>query len=376
MQDRLLPLRGVRVVEFEGIGPGPLCGAMLAAFGATVTLVTRPTAPDARRLLLDGDMPPEVALDHDKNVISLDLKTEAGRAAALDLVADADALIEGLRPGAMERLGLGPAACHARNARLVYGRMTGWGQTGPLAQSAGHDLNYLALSGLLHAAARRSTHEGTHEGTYEGALPKTPPMVMGDATGALGLAFGITSAILHARASGQGCVVDAAITDIVAMLGGLLNVARAAGSVDGPLPSPFHDSPFYDVYRCADGRDLTFAALEPAFYRQWLALLGFDDIDPAAQYDRAHWPALKARVADTIAAQPLAYWRERFEGTDACFAPVLTIEEAARHPHNVEREVYRVYHHGAREVIQAMPAPRFTSASGAMDNMSIPKSGS
>lgn len=372
MQDRLLPLRGVRVVEFEGIGPGPLCGAMLAAFGATVTLVTRPTAPDARRLLLDGDMPPEVALDHDKNVISLDLKTEAGRAAALDLVADADALIEGLRPGAMERLGLGPAACHARNARLVYGRMTGWGQTGPLAQSAGHDLNYLALSGLLHAAARRSTHEGT----YEGALPKTPPMVMGDATGALGLAFGITSAILHARASGQGCVVDAAITDIVAMLGGLLNVARAAGSVDGPLPSPFHDSPFYDVYRCADGRDLTFAALEPAFYRQWLALLGFDDIDPAAQYDRAHWPALKARVADTIAAHPLAYWRERFEGTDACFAPVLTIEEAARHPHNVEREVYRVYHHGAREVIQAMPAPRFASASGAMDNMSIPKSGS
>lgn len=346
----LRPLEGIRVVEFEGIGPGPLCGAMLAGLGADVTLVTRPVAPEARRLLLDGDMPPEVALDHDKNVMSLDLKTDAGRAAALDLVAQADALIEGLRPGAMERLGLGPADCHARNARLVYGRMTGWGQTGPLAQRAGHDINYLALSGLLHGAAG------------EGALPRTPPTVMGDATGALGLAFGITSAILHARATGQGSVVDAAITDIVAMLGGLLNVARAAGSVDGPSPSPFHDSPFYDVYRCADGRALTFGALEPPFYRQLLARLGFDDVDPAAQYDRAQWPALKARLAAAIAGAPLAYWRERFEGTDACFAPVLTIDEAARHPHNVARETYRVYAHAGREVVQAAPAPRFIPA--------------
>ncbi|PWK38447.1 CaiB/BaiF CoA transferase family protein [Cupriavidus plantarum] len=346
----LLPLQGVRVVEFEGIGPGPLCGAMLAGLGATVTLVARPVAPDARRLLLDGDMPPEVALDHDKNVMPLDLKSEAGRAAALDLVADADALIEGLRPGVMERLGLGPADCHARNARLVYGRMTGWGQTGPLAQQAGHDINYLALSGLLHAAAR------------DGALPKTPPTVMGDATGALGLAFGITSAILHARATGQGCVVDAAITDIAAMLGALLNVTRAAGTVDGPHPSPFHDSPFYDVYRCADGRALTFGALEPPFYRQLLARLGFDDVDADAQYDRALWPALKARLTAAIAGQPLAYWRARFEGTDACFAPVLTIDEAARHPHNVARDVYRVYAHAGREVVQAMPAPRFTPA--------------
>ncbi|RLK35640.1 CaiB/BaiF CoA transferase family protein [Cupriavidus plantarum] len=346
----LLPLQGVRVVEFEGIGPGPLCGAMLAGLGATVTLVARPVAPDARRLLLDGDMPPEVALDHDKNVMPLDLKSGAGRAAALDLVADADALIEGLRPGVMERLGLGPADCHARNARLVYGRMTGWGQMGPLAQQAGHDINYLALSGLLHAAAR------------DGALPKTPPTVMGDATGALGLAFGITSAILHARATGQGCVVDAAITDIAAMLGALLNVTRAAGTVDGPHPSPFHDSPFYDVYRCADGRALTFGALEPPFYRQLLARLGFDDVDPDAQYDRALWPALKARLTAAIAGQPLAYWRARFEGTDACFAPVLTIDEAARHPHNVARDVYRVYAHAGREVVQAMPAPRFTPA--------------
>lgn len=346
----LLPLQGVRVVEFEGIGPGPLCGAMLAGLGATVTLVTRPVAPEARRLLLDGDMPPEVALDHDKNVMPLDLKSARGCAAALDLVADADALIEGLRPGAMERLGLGPVECHARNPRLVYGRMTGWGQTGPLAQSAGHDLNYIALTGLLHGATR------------EGCLPKTPPMVMGDATGALALAFGIASAIVHARATGQGCVVDAAITDVVAMLGTLLQVARAAGSVDGPQPSPFHDSPFYDVYRCADGRAITLGALEPPFYRQMLGLLGLHDVDAAMQYDRTQWPALKARIAATIATHPLAHWHALLEGTDACYAPVLTIDEAARHPHNVARDTYRVYRHGEREVVQATTAPRFMPA--------------
>ncbi|WP_423196149.1 MULTISPECIES: CaiB/BaiF CoA transferase family protein [unclassified Cupriavidus] len=349
-QRGILPLQGVRIVEFEGIGPGPLCGAMLAGLGATVTLVTRPVAPEARRLLLDGDMPPEVALDHDKHVMALDLKSEAGHAAALDLVADADALIEGLRPGAMERLRLGPAECHARNPRLVYGRMTGWGQHGPLAHSAGHDLNYIALTGLLHSAAPA------------GALPRTPPMVLGDATGALGLGFGIASAIVHARATGQGCVVDAAITDIVAMLGGLLQVARAAGSVDGPQASAFHDSPFYDVYRCADGRAITLCALEPPFYRVLLERLGLADVAPSAQYDRTQWPALKARIAALIATQPLAHWQALLEGTDVCFAPVLTLDEAARHPHNVARDVYRVYRQDGHEAVQAGVAPCFLPA--------------
>lgn len=341
------PLRGVRIVEFEGIGPGPLCGAMLAGLGAEVTLVTRPVAPDARRLLRSAEMPPEVELEHGKHMVRLDLKTAEGVAAALDLVSTADALIEGLRPGAMERLGLGPKDCHRRNPRLVYGRMTGWGQSGPLAHSAGHDLNYVALTGLLAASSR------------DGALPMLPPTVMGDAAGALGLAFGIASAILHARTTGQGCVVDAAITDIASMLGGLLQVARAAGSIGGEAASPFHDSPFYDVYACADGRAITLGALEPPFYKELLQRLGLDDVDPGSQYDRAQWPALKARIAAVIASQPMRHWQERLEGTDVCFAPVLTIEEAARHPHNATRGTYRVYRQGERDVVRAAPAPRF-----------------
>ncbi|TDF66017.1 CaiB/BaiF CoA-transferase family protein [Cupriavidus sp. L7L] len=347
---KLLPLRGIKVVEFEGIGPGPLCGAMLAGLGAEVTLVTRPVAPDARRILRGQAVPPEMELEHGKQVVQLNLKSPDGVAAALDLVAGADALIEGLRPGAMERLGLGPKACHARNPRLVYGRMTGWGQSGPLAQSAGHDLNYIALTGLLSMAAR------------DDALPMVPPTVMGDATGALGLAFGLTSAILSARASGQGCVVDAAITDIVAMLGSLVQVSRAAGTLGGPQPSPFHDSPFYDVYRCADGRAITLGALEPQFYRELLERLELTDVDPATQYDRVQWPALKARIAACIAAQPSKHWEALLGGTDVCFARVLTLEEAACHPHNQARGTYRMFRQGEREVPRSAPAPRFLPA--------------
>lgn len=346
----LQPLRGVRVVEFEGIGPGPLCGAMLVGLGAEVVLVARPVAPDARRVLRIGEVPDEIAIEHGKRVVKLDLKTPEGIAAALDLVADADALIEGLRPGAMERLGLGPTVCHARNPALVYGRMTGWGQHGPLAASAGHDLNYIALTGLLAFAAR------------DGAMPVTPPTVLGDAVGALGLAFGIASGVLHARQSGEGCVIDAAITDIAAMLGSLLQVAQAAGTVGGALPSPFHDSPFYDVYACADGRAITLGALEPQFYRLLLDKLGLHDVDASAQYDRAQWPALKARIAALIATQPSAHWRELLEGTDVCFAPVLTLDEAARHPHNVERGVFRRAAHGGGEAVRANAAPRFEPA--------------
>ncbi|MBP0630518.1 CaiB/BaiF CoA-transferase family protein [Cupriavidus sp. AcVe19-1a] len=349
-REGLRPLDGVKVVEFEGIGPAPLCGAMLAGLGAEVTLVARPVAPDVRRILLSQDIPSEMELEHGKSIVQIDLKSPEGVSTALDLVAGADALIEGLRPGTMERLGLGPKDCHARNPRLIYGRMTGWGQTGPLAQSAGHDLNYIALTGLLQMAGR------------DGTLPMVPPTVIGDGAGALGLAFGITSGILHARATGQGSVVDAAITDIVAMLGSLVQVTVAAGCFGGPEPSPFHDSPFYDVYGCSDGRAITLGALEPKFYRELLERLELQDIDPAAQYDATQWPTIKARIAKLFASRPSTHWASLLEGTDVCFAKVLTLEEAALHPHNLARGTFRLYRQGDREVVHSSMAPRFMTA--------------
>ncbi len=337
------PLHGVRVVEFEGIGPGPLAGRMLADMGAEVTLIARPQ-PGAVNLQLGGGA--ANPLRRGKQVVALDLKSADGLAQALALVGAADALIEGNRPGVMERLGLGPADCAARNPRLVYGRMTGWGQNGPLAAAAGHDLNYVALTGLLSLAARPDER------------PIVPPTVVGDAGGALGLAFGIACALVDARASGEGRVVDAAIVDIVAMLGTLVQWIRAAGQLDNPaLASPFHDSPFYDVYECADGGCITLGALEPQFYALLLAKLGLSDVNAAAQYDRAQWPALKARLAALFRSRPRAAWCELLEGSDACFAPVLSITEAAAHPHNVARGIYAVAPSGA---IDAAGAPRFT----------------
>jgi alpha-methylacyl-CoA racemase len=337
------PLKGVRIVEFEGIGPGPLAGRMLADMGAELTLIARLRPDPVSAAFSAGGA--ENPLRRGKRVVALDLKSEAGRAQALDLVADADALIEGNRPGVMERLGLGPADCAARNPCLVYGRMTGWGQDGPLAQAAGHDLNYVALTGLLSLAGR------------PGALPVLPPTVVGDATGALGLAFGIACALVDARANGQGRVVDAAIVDIVAMLGTLVQWIRAAGQIDNPaLPGPFHDSPFYDVYACADGGQITIGALEPQFYALLLSKLGLSDVNPGSQYDRTQWPALKARLTELFASRPRAAWCELLEGSDVCFAPVLSIAEAAAHPHNVARGVYAVAPSGA---VQVTAAPRF-----------------
>ena len=287
-----------------------------------------------------GDDP----LRRGKTVVLLDLKQAAAMAEAMALVAAADALIEGNRPGVMERLGLGPADCAARNPRLVYGRMTGWGQSGPLAQAAGHDLNYVALTGLLSLSAHR------------GERPIVPPTVVGDAAGALGLAFGIACALLDARTSGQGRVVDGAIVDVLAMLGSIAQSVRASGELDGPEPSPFHDSPFYDVYACADGGFITLGALEPQFYALLLDKLGLADVDPAAQYDKAAWPPLKARFTALFASQPRAHWCALLEGSDVCFAPVLSIEEAAGHPHNVARRIYGASANGA---VQAAAAPRF-----------------
>ncbi len=342
------PLHAIRIVEFEGLGPGPLAGWVLAGLGAQVTLIRRPGGnamaeqlggADGNRLL-DG-----------KQIVTLDLKKAADRAAALDLVAQADALIEGNRPGVMERLGLGPADCAERNPRLVYGRMTGWGQTGPLAQAAGHDLNYVALSGMLSLSARRG-------GAAPREAPIVPPTVLGDAGGALGLALGLVSAVLAARQGGQGCVVDAAIVDVVAMLGTLALWIHGGGQLAGPAPdSPFHDSPFYDVYRCADGRHLTLAALEPAFYAEALKRLGLADVAPDSQYDLRTWPALKARLTALFASQPRAHWDALLEGSDTCYAPALDLQEAVAHPHNQARGTFR---HDAQGRIHAAIAPRFT----------------
>ena len=335
------PLTGMRVVEFEGLGPGPLAGRMLADMGADVTVLARPQqGAVAERLGGAQDNP----LRRGKTLVSLDLKQPGAIATAMDFVAAADVLLEGNRPGVMERLGLGPADCAARNPRLVYARMTGWGQSGPLAQAAGHDLNYVALSGLLSLSAHR------------GERPIVPPTVLGDAGGALGLAFGIVCAVLEARTSGQGRVVDGAIVDVLGMLGGIAQWVRSSGQIDGPGPSPFHDSPFYDVYVCADGGFITLGALEPQFYVLLLVKLQLTDVDPKAQYDMAAWPALKARFTALFASQPRAHWCALLEGSDVCFAPVLSMTEAAVHPHNVARGTYSPGPDGGQQVAGA---PRF-----------------
>ena len=335
------PLTGIRVVEFEGIGPGPLAGRMLADMGAEVTAIARPQKGAVNeRLGGKGESP----LRRGKRVVVLDLKQPAAVAEAMALVAGADALIEGNRPGVMERLGLGPADCAERNPKLVYGRMTGWGQSGPLAQAAGHDLNYVALTGLLSLSAHR------------GERPIVPPTVVGDAAGALGLAFGMVCALLDARRGGRGRVVDGAIVDVVAMLGGIAQMVRASGQLDGAEPSPFHDSPFYDVYACADGGFITLGALEPQFYALLLAKLGLTDVDPSAQYDKSSWPALKARFTALFASRPRAHWCELLEGSDVCFAPVLSLAEAGGHPHIAARGIYRTDAAGA---VHPAAAPRF-----------------
>lgn len=335
------PLAGVRVVEFEGIGPGPLAGRMLADMGAEVLVITRKEMGEVQAQLGGGNDNP---MRRGKSVLPLDLKQADSRQQAMALVARADALIEGNRPGVMERLGLGPADCAALNPRLVYGRITGWGQSGPLAQAAGHDLNYVALTGLLGLSAHR------------GERPIVPPTVVGDASGALGLAFGLVCAVLEARRSGQGRVVDAAIVDIAAMLGGIAHWIQGNGQLGTADPSAFHDSPFYDVYRCADGADITLGALEPKFYGLLLHKLGLGDVNPAQQYTVAHWPALKARLTQLFMSQPRRHWCDLLEGSDVCFAPVLSLEEAARHPHNVARGIFTRTASGS---IGSGAAPRF-----------------
>lgn len=334
------PLEGVRVVEFEGIGPGPMAGRILAGMGAQVTALTRPSVrPD-----LSASAGLKNPLREGKKMVECDLKTKQGVALALELIGESDVLLEGNRPGVMERLGLGPDVCLARNPRLIYGRMTGWGQQGPLAHAAGHDLNYVALTGLLSLAAR------------PGDRPIVPPTVVGDASGALGLAFGVACALADIRAGGAGRVVDAAIVDIVSMLGTIAQWVRVRGDIDAGKPSAFHDSPFYDTYECADCRFVTVGAIEPQFYDLFLRKLGLDDVDRSRQRESAEWPVLKERVAATFRTRTRQEWCDIMEGSDVCFAPVLTMAEAAEHPHNVARKLFQRTQDGG---IHPGVAPKF-----------------
>jgi alpha-methylacyl-CoA racemase len=346
------PLAGIKVVEFVGIGPGPMCGMLLADLGAEVLRIDRTTPsglgierPERFDLLLRG-----------KQTIAVDLKQPAGLALARAVVARADALIEGFRPGTMERIGLGPDDCLAANPRLVYGRVTGFGQDGPLATAAGHDLNYIALTGALHAIGR------------QGAAPTPPLNLLGDyAGGALLLAFGIVCALLNARQGGRGQVVDAAMIDGAAALMTPFFGLMAAGLHDGPRGTNLLDSgaPFYDVYRCADGEYVSIAPIEAKFRAVLVERLAAAGVDTEALVgfdDRARWPALRARLSEIFAARTRAEWCTLLEGSDACFAPVLAPREAPAHPHHAARASF-VRIDG---IDQPAPAPRFSATPAAL----------
>lgn len=341
------PLEGVRIVEFAGIGPGPFCGMVLADLGADVLVVGRKVPNRNTGDVSFFNLGRFDLLNRGKRTIALDLKQPAGVAAALRLIESADALIEGFRPGVMERNGLGPDVCLARNPRLVYGRMTGWGQAGPLANAAGHDINYLALSGALSL------------GAPPGGRPWAPPAVLGDmGGGALVLALGIVSALLEARTSGKGQVVDAAITDGSALLTTIFHAMKAAGTWAGPGHPHVLDSsaPFYDTFRCADGKWISIGALEPQFYALLVETYGLTDLALSEQWDAAQWPAVKARIAALVATRPRDEWCRLLEGTDVCFAPVLDLDEAPAHPHNRARGTFIE----VDGVTQPAPAPRFS----------------
>ncbi len=341
-------LSGLRVIEIAGLGPAPFCGMLLADMGADVVLVERGGAGGGDPLSLGKN----AIVSRGKRSIALDLKDPAAVDAVLRLVEGADVLIEGMRPGVMERLGLGPDACLARRPRLVYGRMTGWGQDGPLAQAAGHDINYIALSGALWYAGA------------PGAPPTAPPTLVGDlGGGALYLAMGVLAAVLSARATGQGQVVDAAVVDGSANLMNLLLSAHAAGQMPFERGHGLLDGPhWYGTYACADGQFVTVGALEPQFNALLFGRLGLaDDPEFRDAYDPRRWPRLRERLAALFATQPRAHWVERLEGSDACFAPVLTPREALAHPHLAARGVY-----AQRDgLLQAAPAPRFSGTPSA-----------
>ena len=337
------PLQGVRIVEIAGIGPGQLCGMLLADMGAQVIRVDRIAAGEAA-----VSLPPKFDLmNRSRTAIAVDLKRPEGVELLLELCSTADALFEGFRPGVMERLGLGPDACMARNPRLVYGRMTGWGQDGPLAERAGHDPNYIALAGVLSCIGER------------GGGPVYPLNLIGDfGGGGVYMALGLLAGIIEASKSGKGQVVDAAMVDGAASLMTLFYGLLAAGVWKEQRGSNILDggAPFLRPYETADGQHVVIGALEPRFFRVLLERMGLADIDAAAQNDPAQWPALRRRFEDAFKRRTRQEWCELLQDTDACFTPVLSLSEAARHPHAVARGTY-VEVDG---ITQPGPAPRFS----------------
>jgi alpha-methylacyl-CoA racemase len=333
------PLDGVKVVEFAGIGPGPFCCMLLSDMGADVVRIDRRGGRATGKFDVTA---------RGRRTIGLDLKDAADVATALKLIAKADVLIEGFRPGVMERLGVGPSEAHAVNPRLVYGRMTGWGQSGPLAHAAGHDINYIALSGALYAMGR------------QGQAPSPPLNLVGDyGGGSLYLAMGVCAALVSREKTGRGQVVDAAITDGAASLMSVMYGLRAVGIWTDTRDNNLLDggAHFYDVYECADGGYLSVGSLEPQFYALLLKDTGLaGDGAFAAQMDKSAWPALSEKLAAAIKTKTRDEWTKVFEGTDACVAPVLSMGEAPKHPHNLARGTF-VEVDG---VTQPGPAPRFS----------------
>jgi alpha-methylacyl-CoA racemase len=346
------PLAGIRVVEMVGLGPCPFAAMMLADMGAEVIRIDRQSAPAA-------DNPfPMLGTRFDvmargRRSLALDLKQPAAIELMLQLLEKADVLLEGFRPGVMERLGLGPDACHACNPRLVIGRVTGWGQNGPLVQAAGHDLNYIALTGMLHATGRADT-------------PPAPPLnLVGDfGGGGMMVAFGVVCAVLEARGSGRGQVVDAAMTDGAALLGAMTYGLRAFGSWNERREANLLDggAPFYDSYSCADGKFITIASLEPQFYASLLRLTGASDPVFDARMDQDRWPHMKERFTALFKTRGRDEWCAVLEGTDVCFAPVLDMAEAPAHPHNRARGTFIE----VDGVVQPAPAPRFSRTAPAV----------
>jgi alpha-methylacyl-CoA racemase len=336
------PLTGVRVLEFSGLGPGPFAGMLLAELGADVVKIDRP-----------GDGGRNFSLDRSKRSIALDLKAPGDVARARGLAMKADILIEGFRPGVMERLGLGPETLLAQHPRLVYGRMTGWGREGPLAQAAGHDLNYAGLSGALWAMGRKDE-------------PPSPPLnlVADFGGGSLYLVMGVLAALVHARETGEGQVVDAAMVDGVASLTGMFYGLRARGLWTDAREDNFLDggAPWYRCYACADGGFVALAALEPQFWDAFLQRAGLDDPIFLRREDRATWSPMRAKLETFFSARDRDDWVAHFEDVDACVSPVLSLAEAPLHPHNRARGVFQAHDAG----VEPVAAPRFSATPGAI----------
>ncbi len=339
------PLVGVKIVEFAGIGPGPFCGMLLADLGADVVRIDRAESA--------GRGHPDLA-NRGKRSIAVDLKKPEGVEAALSLIEKADGLLEGFRPGVMERLGVGPDVALKRNPRLVYGRMTGWGQTGPWSQMAGHDIDYIALTGALHTMGRKDE-------------PPAPPLnLVGDfGGGALYLAFGLLAGIIEAKSSGKGQVVDCAMIDGAASLMTMFFNMKAVGMWSAERDSNLLDggAHFYDTYTCADGKWLAVGSIEPQFHAELVKGLGLPADTFGMYMDRAKWPEFSQRIADVVKTKTRDEWMKVFDGTDACVAPVLSMDEAAKHPHNAERKTF-VESFG---VVQPNAAPRFSRTAGAVN---------